>query len=200
MPKLENIVNIINGELKVSQFSSKRFQGGSFDLISDSISEVKGTEEQVEITRPCIVDDNGELKDLTIDDTKSFQVYHKINEISYQEVQPQENFGDEGNWFQETANMSLIFIGDRARIKIREEEISAMISLYFPKKLSSIQCQSLKLYQSIISIDSVNINKEQVYNQEYKNIDFILKPNEMMFEIKYKIITTFIKNCIQLCE
>lgn len=188
MAKESEIVNIINDSLKL-QFISKRFQKGSIDpiaeLIRTSVGEIK----------PSIVDNFGECRTVTIDDTKPFQIYHRMTGALFEQA---EEFGNL-DFVNQRVNMLMIVIGDKTRLQLNKEDIMAGIAAGFPLFLTKDQLNTLNLMSCDLVPGEFNLDREAVWSNEY-NTDFKLKPAYFMFSFAYSILTKFRQSCFIICE
>jgi hypothetical protein len=200
MPNLSAITSVINSALKANSFSSNRFQAAQYNniayLISETTSNASG---EVTIKRPMAVDNFGEGTDVTIDDTFALQVYHRNLALNYLDDKDN-SVGDPGDEIREVADMIMICIGDRAILKVVQEDVAAAIWEDMPRNLTKAQLQSNTLELVVIEPGEVNVNPEEVYNQEYQGVKYQLKPNNFMLSVKYKITTDYRKACFKLCK
>jgi hypothetical protein len=195
MPKLKEIVSIINTNLETDVFNTSRFQGGKYyDIVKLVSEQIKDNV----ITRPCEIDNDGECTDVIYDDTYPLQLYHRIMTLNYETVP--EDYGD-GNLMKETATMSLVFISDRYKIQMESENLMALIAVNMIEKLSQTDLNTYNLYSCSIypSGESV-IDNETIYNREYQNVEYLLKPNSIMHALTYTIETVYNKKCYLPCE
>ena len=189
MAKEAEIVAIINTSLS-AQFSAARFQKGSIDGIAELIRTSTGE------IKPSIVDSYGEARTLVVDDTKPFQIYHRLTGSQFE--QTEEGFGDV-NHITQTSELILIVIGDKTRLQLEKENIIAGIASGFPLQLTKDQLNTLSLTSCDLVPGTFNVNREIVWQNEY-NTDFKLKPGYFMFSFAYSIVTTFKQSCFAICE
>ncbi len=199
MPALRQIVALINTALQTGNFSTAKFQDATFNNIGYLVSaDVQDGENVVRTVRPVVVAEDGECKDLTVDDTTGMQIYHRNTALAYEDKQ-EDNFGDPGNSTTEVAEMIIICIGDRNRLKIVQEDVGAFIWENIPRELKHADLATLQLQTVSIEPGEVNVNIEDVWNGEYQGVKFDLKPNNFMLSIKYKITSLFSKKCFKIC-
>lgn len=199
MPKLREITTIINQSLQAGNFHGRKFQDGKWYEIAYTISRGEGEEE----TRfPAIIDNSGEGTDVSFDDTYPIQFYHRIAApLQYpdQSVNNDDSFGD-GKQNKEIAEMVLICMGDRSKVGAYNEEICAAICADFPKELTSTQLAALVLQSCTIENIDTNTNGEEVFSQEFQNVDYPFAPENFMLAIRYRITTVYGKDCFNLCN
>jgi hypothetical protein len=191
MAKEHEIVDFINSELTTNQFSSKRFQTGSVR----GIAELVTTEEE---TKPAIVDRYGDCTYVGLDDTYSFQLYHRVIQPTA-ELNIEEEFGDRKN-IKENTEMLMVVMGDRNRLQLTAEDIKTGIVAALPLELPVSELNSLGLRSANIIPGSFNWNRQEVYEGEFKLEETLLKTNTIMFSFTYTIETVFDQACFTLCE
>lgn len=195
MPKINNIIASINTSVAAA-LSTEAFQSGIFyNQIVELISITDKDE-----TKPVMIDDDGEGTPVIIDDTLPFQIYHRLKSLSHESVPAgYDSFGDGGDFIKETANMVMIVISDRSRIRMRGEDFLSVIAANIPVEFLNTFLTPLNLINASTEIESTNTDKEEVWKGEY-NTAYMLKPNGIMYALNYKIITIFSKQCFPVCE
>ena len=187
--KEAEIVAQINTDLKGGQFDSKKFQKGRFS----GIAELVGRKEE---TVPAIIDNDGNETILVINDIYPFEVYHRHTGSTVQEVEG--NFGDLV-YRQETAQMLMVVIGDRKRLKMTKEEIITGILLGMPLEFGSAFLNTNSLDQVSIVPGDFNLSKVDAWNGEYNTELVKLKPETIFFTLTYNIETRSKVDCIDIC-
>jgi hypothetical protein len=195
MPKLRVIIPMLNTVIKDGAFTAKRFQAGSFDGIAELIKRTADGEADQKL--PALVANDGTCTEVGINDTKPFQVYHRI--IDMQASDPDENnFGDQLT-VQEITNMRIVVMGDRNRLLLSPEDIMGAINLWIPRALSSAEAKALGLESIQIIPGEINLNMEEVFDDEYPGTDFNLPPNHIMAFMNYQVIIEYNQKCFSLC-
>ncbi len=204
MPKLREITAIQNQALKSGLFNGRRFQDGKwYDGIATKLNrEESGPKEgDVYIAKfPAIIDNNGESKDVSYNDTYPIQFYHRLTAPLRYPDMSQESFGNPDMSNQEIADMVLICIAKRSKVKAFPEEICAAIVASFVKELSPAQLMPLQLQQATMEILETNTDTFSVFAQEFENVDFALTTDISMIAVRYRITTLYGKNCFTLCN
>ncbi len=191
MAKEHEIVSYINDQLRVNQFSSKRFQKGSVDGIAELV-------EQDEETKPCSVDNYGDATYLGIDDTKPFQIYHRVLRPRA-EWGLEQDFGDLKN-IKETTNMLMVVMGDRNRLQLTAEDIKTGIVAALPLELPKSELNNLGLKNANILPGDFNWDRLEVYKGEFNLKEPQLNTNTIIFSFSYQIETVFDQSCFTLCD
>lgn len=195
MPKIKEIITYINNELK-SVLTQNQYQMATY--YDDIVELVPVIENDVRNTYPAIIDNYGDGISAIIDDTVPMQVYHRLNGLEY-EVILADNYGDNLNTIQETANMTMIVISDRIKIQTHGSNLISTILLYMPKETNNTFLTNNNIEHISIEIASVNTNSEEVYKAEYSTESFDLRPSSIMYAVTYKIVTQFSKDCFPTC-
>lgn len=193
MSKLHQIVAQINTDLTSGQFDSKRFQKGRFSGIAELITKVDNEQRQ---TMPAVIDNTGDDTILTMDDSYPFELYHRHLSSTMTEI--------EGDWGdrqvrEETANMLLVVMGDRQRLKLNKEDIITGITLGMPNELG----QAFLTTNSLVGVEIIqgefNLNKEEVWLSEF-NTEVMVKPADIFFSLNYQVVTKTWTTCLEICE
>ncbi len=197
MPKISEISTIINTSLKENVFNTSRFQSavyyGIADLVKENINDTV-------TTKPCIIANDGECTSVIIDDTYPMQIYHRIMSLSF-EQSTEDNYGEPVRMIKETATMSLVLIADRNRLQMDAENIVSAIAANLPPTLTAAELATLGLSScQIYATGEAVIDSEVIFNREYRNIEYLFKPNAAMFSINYLIEMEFSKSCFDICE
>jgi hypothetical protein len=127
-----------------------------------------------------------------IDDTFPAQVYHKINGI--QIVKLSSGYGDSQNLVYNYQMAMIIFL-NRNRIDIRPEDLVIMIQGTLPQRM-----QMKGIVNMNINFNSVNMNDQQVFTQEYKDASiYKIGLNQNLFQINYNLEITYKPSCFEVC-
>lgn len=193
MAKLHQIIAQINTDLMEGQFDSKRFQKGRFSGIAELITKEDDEKKQ---TIPGIVDNSGDVTSLAMDDIYPFELYHRHLSSTVTEVE--EDFGDRV-LREETANMVLVVMGDRQRLKLTKEDIITGINLGMPVEMG----QTFLTTNSLVGVNIIqgdfNLDKEDVWTTEF-NTDVMVKPQSIIFSLSYQVVTKTWTTCIEICD
>lgn len=130
-----------------------------------------------------------------IDDSFSLQVYHKITGITMSVPDTRQgygrNFGDQVN----TYAMQMIVANDSQKTKLMSDQIALVIqsmlyNITFPTDF----------FRSVdVSLRSVILNSEQVYQQEYRSDSFRLNEYQSLSQINYSVEIAFKPGCFVVC-
>ena len=132
----------------------------------------------------AIIGIDGVLNYVMSDDSIAFGLYHRLRSKSYKETK---GFGD-ADLDTETSDMSLIVWGFSNRL--------GMGAIDFERE---IIIPSIPPKASLIASD---FDAYRVVNGEFKGINYLFKPDEFIFSVKYKVESQFDrkyrlgKNCV----
>ena len=187
------IVTYINAVLQ-AYLSGKQFQQGVYFGIAKQVVRNKDNQ-------PFIVIFDNEGNDLSdfISDKYSISVYHRMNGYSFSGIVDNEafSFGDGAKTKGLAMNMVMVVYGDRNRLKMTNEELAALIYVYFPSEVpQNIRVQLTGLERLTISPTSTNNNSIQV--QQAEGIE--CHPENILFTINYTINELINTNCIAACD
>ena len=195
MPYLEAITNLINEDLKQNTLCDERFANGLFGLIA-----VDGVENDGAATKsfPVIYNLAGQGIKANPDDTYAIQIYHKIYSRTYS-VKPS-SVGNRNNKVVETTEAKLVVMGWTNRLQLSQEDLSSLLASNFPDQIKPALYQPLKLDNLSILLRSCNLDKRQVFGEEYKGLAYAVKPEQILFEMRYQIESTYKKGCFIITD
>ena len=190
MAKTSEIVNQINADL-----IAKKFQKGRFSGIAELVTKVDGDTRQ---TVPVIIANAGNETILIVNDKYPFELYHRHIGSTVETVDNSEQWGDRV-LRKEVANMLMVIIGDRKRLKLTKEEIITGIMLGMPLELGSSFLTTNSLDNVNIIPGDFNLDKEDAWNSEYSTEEVLVKPEMIFFTMAYAIETQAKFDCIDIC-
>lgn len=202
MPALDLIATtIINSALRAGQFASRKFQTGVWHGLAHLLPKIEIHQEvETKTVQPAVVYNSGESTDVTYNDTYPITFYHRLYSPSIYEDDLNENYGDPGNFVKETADMVMVVIGDRNKLQVLQEDVGAAIWASIPREITQAQAAAFGLMSGLIIPGEVNNESEDVFNQEFKGVEYNLAPQNFMISVRYKIITVYSDSCFNLCN
>lgn len=196
MAKEAQIVAQINTDLIANQFGSKKFQKGRFSGIAELVTKLDGDTRQ---TIPVIYDNSGNQTSVFIADKYPFELYHRHTGSTVEAADTEQQFGDRVIR-KEVAQMLMVIIGDRTRLKVTKEEIITGIMLGMPLELGSSFLTTNSLDNVNITLGDWNLSKEDAWNAEYNTEEVFVKPEMIFMTMAYTIETQAKVGCIDLCD
>lgn len=182
---IEQVLKIINDQLKGID-AAEIIYG-----IGQTITRISGS---VKDTLPGIVNRDGEIAYVGIDDTYSLIIYHKLNSTAITL-----NKNGTGNRYGDITNnnsLSLYAYWDFNKINIRHDELLMLLQSRIPIAISGLE--NIKI--AIINQTNAILNSNQIYAQEYSYDDQKLLPeNKNILQLNYNIQITFNPDCFRQC-
>lgn len=151
---------------------------GNFTALINGIAQPVYIEDSEEVQIPAIIE-KGEDATVFIDDDYDFGLYHKQRGGSYIE-DSKAGYGDQK--------------------KITEIQDLSVIAWGFENKLTA---EDLKDYfvavsPSFVRFVSVSFDKKTIFNQEFKNVDFMVDERIFLMQINYKVQYDVKKSCLEI--
>lgn len=186
MQGLNDIVNLINYNLRVNLLDkSKKFPGYKLFGVTQPIT----AEGQ---TFPGIFEQGGRYAG--IDDRESFILYHKAGAVTIAEL-PRSGYGDSRTkYVTGTYGMNMIVWFNPKTCCINSDEILLALMAAIPESLDVADYSAVNL-----RINSAILNQQQVFQNEYKGVQYFLNPESSLLSIGYTIEGRFRKDCFNFC-
>jgi hypothetical protein len=196
------IIDIINTRLLATTLSDGRFANGSVNGIAyDAMQSDSSGTRIYPVVLPVIAghtDISGNTVRVSPDDTYPIQIYHKILNKSYQ-VKPS-SVGSRSNVVSEKTDVKMVVAGWTNRLCLTQEDLEALITSDFPDQIDPSLYVPLKLQNLVVTLQSSVLDRAQVYAGEYKGIPYQVKPEQILFAIRYQIESTYKKGCFIITD
>lgn len=193
MPYLNEIIGRFNSELKANSLTDARFAGGLFGGIAYQVTRETTDGDQI---FPALFN-NGEVERyIGVDDTFPLIVYHRVLNNSYSQ---DTKYTDT---YVSTTNMVMVVYAKRSKVNLTPDQVEAMIVGGFPQfiKTGTLEAMGLDGMMNVQFIPgTTTLNPLEVFAGEYKNVAYRLGADEVLFSIRYTILTTFNKDCLTNC-
>jgi hypothetical protein len=177
--------------VKINETFSGLIQGIQTYGLAQSIVRTRGEEFEL---FPGVVGKDGEVTDVTIDDSKPVIIYHRNSGITTQNITRQ-GFGDDKSDLMVTYQMAMIVFVNHKKTKLYPEELFLFLQANIPEAL-----KVTSPYKSVfIRTTNVILNSRLVFAAEYSGTQFSLPESMSLFQINYVIESTFTKNCFAKC-
>ncbi len=188
MAFLDNIVTEINDAVK-----SKLTAFPVADYFGITYSMPKKDGKRL-LYLPAIIDFNGEAKWVTFDDIRDLTLYHKINTSTYSQIKSG-SYGDGYDYIQQSYEMDLIVMSDRKKVNVQPDTLEMAIGSNIPSKSIMSGFEYIN-----ITATSSNHSSRNVFATEFSGVDYFLKPEHILFSIRYRVELRYQKGCISLCQ
>ena len=127
MPFVKNSVKVINDQLTENLLRSKTFSNGKvYGLVELTQQNTDGGIQRYPVE---LVD--GYVKDVTVNDTYPFQLYHRQLGANY-EFQSESQYGDANNYIQKSVNMVMVVYAKLTKLGLTSDELETMLILASP--------------------------------------------------------------------
>jgi hypothetical protein len=175
------------------------------ELPSDNINSVGLAMQMVRVEGekrtifPCYVDKDGEGVYVGPDDDHDIIIYHRVNTITVARSTNLGKQGDSRGADVHIANVVLILFAQRNKVKIGSDDMAIIVQANMPDAMEKAWIQNKKFFAANINITEMSLNSMAVFNEEYSNVEFFLKPEQYLIKVTYKIESAFLKKCFKKC-
>lgn len=140
---------------------------------------------------PGIINKDGEVFYVGLDDVEPFIMYHKSGSITpISKAKGTGNTDDIVNSY----NNSVIVYNDRKRTGMLPDEIVLFLQSVFPEMIR------MEPYKTVsVRFSSVVLSDQAVFASEYQNTEFKLPPGKNLIQVNYIIESVFRKGCFEKC-
>ncbi|MCW3466495.1 hypothetical protein [Chitinophaga nivalis] len=185
---MSEIVKGINKALreKLTSFPTAKYWG-----IVYQIAQKEGSRY---LYLPADIDLFGQAQLTTFDDINEMGIYHRIVGTSYTQIK-KDGYGDDNSTIQHLYDIDLVIMANRKKVKVQPDALEMAVSSNI---LSSFKIPGIQ-YINISPISS-NINSRSVFSNEFVGLDYFLKPEHILFSIRYRVELRYQKGCTSLCH
>lgn len=189
--QVEYINEVLNSKISGEKFPSKKIMG---------VAEFILTYEEDKAKRLPAVRTENDFEAAQYDDEYDFMCFHKIRTSQVIPNLKEKAFGNADLSANSTrlTNLSMIVFLNTESVKATQEQLANSIMAIFPESLPKdqlIQGVSAVKY-GIVGFDFETIN---IFRREYDGLEYDLKNDVVMIEVKYKIECSYTKACINNC-
>ncbi len=195
MPYLDKIVEAVNqGIINTSLNGIPPAMIKAYG-ISETMLDVRENDksEAITIRYPSIIDNDGEVTMLNPDDGYAIMIYHKAESI-VNGIVTKSSYGDSQGNLLETANMSLMLMAFRNKVRRPAWWFEAAVKDQMRETMTLRSAQNVFLQRSSLKIGNSSFDKLSLLQREYSEIE-LNYPNLIVIEIKYRIESTWKKGC-----
>lgn len=194
MPLTNAIVSSIN---TVLENNLKHMAKVSVKGIAEPIPRDNGKEGIEWI--PCVIDNEGEATYVGLDDVFEIQIYHRCFEEIY--INGKAQYGDANLNDKGKANMSLVIIGNREKLRTNANTLNDIIIPLLTSKTVKIPNQSGSIIVRASVVHSkTNFKSFEIFSRDFKGVEYFLKPETIFMEMVYTIESEFNRSCFNICN
>lgn len=192
MSLISDIVSVINNHYTTSVFTDVKFDVKRIVGLAYPYPEKKGKDTLIKIV-PAQYADTGEGTMLDINDDYSLMIYHRIASTTYQNVQDAKvkAVGD-AYLLQATSDITMTVWAKRPAIQMQADDLSDMLVNNLPQGIEGLNgVARCRLTPVQTDFDFIGI-----FRREYQSVDYFLKPDHILLQVKYRAVSIVKVNCI----
>lgn len=197
MPYLNKQIAIINDQLETG-LQGSRFGGAKLDGIAYPCVRKEGDDSEQVI--PAVLYENAVERFIDLDDTYPMGLYHKISGNGYSQENNGGQYGNGNSRLVKQTQMAMIVYGKTSRIKLRPEDLEAYMISLFPSEIAASLIAPLSLNKMTVDLLGSNMNAPVVFQNEFRGVDYFLGPEDILFQIDYRVTSKFDRKCFNLCD
>ena len=133
------------------------------------------------------------------DDDYALMLYHRVINISVRKANISKTYGDDKTFDSHICRMCLIVFGKAGELKIGGDDLAIYMHAAMPDAATKDMLQDMGFNACNINLQEIIINDMQVFQEEFANVPFFLKPDQFMFKMNYTIESAFLKRCFNKC-
>lgn len=196
MAYCNEIINAIDTAIVVGSLIDSRFQNRAFaGLCFLTPAKIKDGTQAVLV--PAKVTTVGECSFIVPDDNFNLISYHRLISNVYSPAPSQ--FGDGTDYQNCTTDVLLTVIGFTNKLRLTADQIEALFIAGFPNTFTTAFKASIQLKELTAQVLSSSFDSNAIFNQEYRGEQYFLKPETIIFQIRYRIEAIFKKGCFDIC-
>jgi hypothetical protein len=199
MPFLDFIVKNINDEWENKAFNCEPLCDCRilFKSIAETIIDTQQAEQNILTTYPGIADEKGEVEMLEVNDKYDLLLYHKLETILNSTV-PGKSFGNDFALL-EVANMAVMIIAWRNKIKRQAYELEAILKQTLLSTVNKLNDENKTVQKSRIYPGFSTFDKTGLLQREFTRVELNF-PELIIFELKYRVESTYKNGCVEICK
>jgi hypothetical protein len=190
MSIISSIIENINDTLIGSALSDGVFDNSVLVGIVYPYPERRGNDTLVKII-PAFIKNDGDAEFVELSDQHPVTIYHRLQSTSYQYIQ-EKAVGD--NYTQrQTVEAYLIACAWRPAIKMSADDLNELLVNSFPNN-PSVMIEGVN--KALLLPTGTDFDFIRVFRQEFDKVDYFLKPQQILLQIKYKMQIDVKSSCI----
>lgn len=136
-----------------------------------------------------------QVKEIKAELNQKFNLITYHREIS-EEFDTADGYGDSESDRVKNTMMLLVVWADSRKIKMSESKLKNYITSFIPGNLN---LDITGVFSTQIELQSDTLNSLQLWQQEYGDVSYGIKPEHIFFGVYYTVITSYNADCITLC-
>lgn len=192
MPYYNEIITAIDSAIVAGALTDKRFQNKKFAGLC-YLTPVKIEGQTLTAFVPAKIKTLNDYEIIAPDDKFNLITYHRL--LSSQHQRDIDQFGA----MRTTSEMVLTVISFTSKVNLIADQLEALFLAGFPVAMSKPFTEALKMQSINVDVISSAFDNVSIFNTEYRGQTYFLKPQTVMFQIRYRIEATYSKTCLTLC-
>ena len=146
---------------------------------------------------PAVYQGHGESIYAGAEDTYTATVYHRALGVTVAKAAT-------GGYGRKAADdiarhrMTMVVFANRDAIGKSPDELAMHVLQLLPATLASAELPKIVKYVAITATDII-LSEEQVFGEEYRNVQYFIKPEHLLMKINYTIEGVLKPNCLNTC-
>ena len=196
MAYCSDIINTIDTAIVAASLTDARFQNRAFAGLC-YLTPAKIKDGTTAVLVPAKVTSVGECSFIVPDDNFNLISYHRLISNVYSAAPSQ--FGDGTDYQNCVTDVLLTVIGFTNKLRLTADQIEALFIAGFPNTFTTAFKSSIQLKELTAQVLSSSFDSNAIFNTEYRGETYFLKPETIMFQIRYRIEAVFKKGCFDIC-
>lgn len=196
MPYLKCIVDYINKTLNEELFAGDCFSNRKVIGLAQSLPKNSG--EKIQLL-PSYVNNDGEANYVGPEEDYDLIIYHRITSILVTRANLKA-YGDTRQLDANVAKIGLVVFGRRDKLKLTNDELAILLQASMPQAATKEILKQLQFQAANINLTEIVLTDLQVFQEEFQNVTYFLKPEQFLFKINYTIESAFLKECFKKCN
>jgi hypothetical protein len=194
MKLLDKIVDVINDNLMDGTLNEEAFQVANINSLA-YLTTPKDDSPQ----RPYVIDGEN-IKDISVDDSFDFSIYHRCSDISFTDA-VSSAWGDGNGMIAMTCSMIAIVYANRFQTGYTQEDLIMKVSSGLNCTLTKNDLGTSGLAKVRANVTKANNNSLAIFQGEYGNgANCPLSMDSIYFAINYTIDITASAKCLECQE
>jgi hypothetical protein len=173
---MDKIINDINARIE----DAVRCLIGDVPVSPFGLAKPVNIQDETEMSIPAIIANDGECFYVFTDDDQGLGWYHRLISRNYSQ---RKGFGDSDLDIQ-TDELLLVVWGLSNMLGMQAEQVESKIIIpSIPQKAGLV---------------ASNFDAKSILSGEFRNFNYLNKPEEFVFSVKYRVSTTFKRKCREI--
>lgn len=146
---------------------------------------------------PVIYKGGEDYDEIVINDAYDLIIYHKPQSVNGRQDGKSGAYGNSRGDITSITKVALVVWGKKDVLNLSPDELGLQIQIAFPDRIIGNDLKNLNFKSVLVTVNDINLSEESVFSNEYKNVDYFIKPNYCLIQVNYSVECTFTKKCLQ---